>query len=229
MTTPETGPMRLVVVNAGTSDPSSSRMLADKIAAKTRDLAADADEKVDIHVIELRSLAGDIAGAIVSGFAGEKLQAAIDTLAAADGVVVSTPVYKAGVSGLFKSFVDVLDNDLLLATPIALAATAGTARHALVPDEQLRPLFAYMRAMPVPTSVFAAPDDWGHTSLSERIERVAGELVTMMTARVRTRILDQSWGSYQHTFGGNATRAEQGVDDIALDTDLMRLAAGGTL
>ena len=30
------------------------------------------------------------------------------------------------MSGLFKSFVDVLDNDLLVAKPVLLAATGGT-------------------------------------------------------------------------------------------------------
>ena len=219
--------LKLVVVNAGTSDPSSSRMLGNAIAEKSRALASSVGEDVEVHVIELRPLAGDIANAIVSGFPGGTLQEAIDLLAGADGLVVTTPVYKAGVSGLFKSFVDVLDNDLLLAVPVALAATAGTSRHALVPDDQMRPLFAYMRALTVPTSVFAAPEDWGKSALSERIERVAGELVALMRARVHRSILDESWNRYQHQFGGNASRAEKNTDDIVLDTDMMRLAAGG--
>ena len=55
-----------------------------------------------------------------------------------------------------KSFVDGLDNDLLIAKLVVLAATAGSSRHALVVDEQMRSLFAYMRALTLPTSVFAA-------------------------------------------------------------------------
>ena len=124
-----------------------------------------------VSVIELGPLAVEIAQAIVSGFPGERVQAAIERLAGADAVIASTPVYKAGISGLFKSFVDLLDNDLLIAKPVVLAATAGTARHAMVVDEQLRPLFAFLRAIPVPTSLFAAPEDWGSSTLGERIER----------------------------------------------------------
>jgi NAD(P)H-dependent FMN reductase len=60
-------------------------------------------------------LAVDTARATVAGFSSEQLQAAIDRLAAADAIIAATPVYKAGMSGLFKSFVDVLDNDLLVA------------------------------------------------------------------------------------------------------------------
>ena len=138
-----------------------------------------------VSVIELGPLAVEIAQAIVSGFPGERVQAAIERLAGADAVIASTPVYKAGISGLFKSFVDLLDNDLLIAKPVVLAATAGTARHAMVVDEQLRPLFAFLRAMPVPTSLFAAPEDWGSPSLGDRIERAATELVLLVAQRGR--------------------------------------------
>jgi FMN reductase len=64
-----------------------------------------------------------------------ELQAAIEQIATADAVIAAAPVYKAGISGLFKSFVDVLDNDLLVAKPVLLAATTGSSRHAHVVDE----------------------------------------------------------------------------------------------
>jgi FMN reductase len=121
-------------------------------------------------------LAVDTARATVAGFSSEHLQAAIDRLAAADAIIAATPVYKAGMSGLFKSFVDVLDNDLLVAKPVLLAATGGSARHALVIDDQMRPLFAYLRALTLPTSIYAAPEDWGATELGDRIERAATDI-----------------------------------------------------
>ena len=220
-------PVRLVVVNAGVSDPSSSRLLADRTAQKAIDLLREGGTDAVVSVIELGPLAVEIAQAIVSGFPGERLQAAIERLAGADAVIASTPVYKAGMSGLFKSFVDLLDNDLLIATPIVLAATAGTARHAMVVDEQLRPLFAFLRAIPVPTSLFAAPEDWGSSSLGDRIERAATELVLLLRSGVGRSIADHAWAGYQHQFSGNATRAERDAAEVDFDTDLMRLAAGG--
>jgi FMN reductase len=125
-----------------------------------------------------------------------------------------------------KSFFDVVDQDLLIATPTLLAATAGTARHALVADEQLRSLLAYLRALTTPTSVFAASEDWGSKALSERIDRAANEFVVLLEAGVRDRMRSASWQQYQHTFGGAA-----GGDDLAaidLDSDLMRLATGAS-
>src|SRR5258707_3646188 len=95
---------RLVVVSAGTSDPSSSRLLADRVAARVETLAGQDGHMVTTMVIELRELATEIATAMTSQLTGPRLQRAIDALAAADGLIVSTPVYKAGPSGLFTSF-----------------------------------------------------------------------------------------------------------------------------
>lgn len=222
-------PARLVVVSAGVSDPSSTRLLADRIMQKSLDLLRAAGTPTSASVAELGALAVDIARATVSGFPGEQLQAAIERLAAADAIIAATPVYKAGISGLFKSFVDLLDDDLLVAKPVLLAATAGSSRHALVVDAQMRPLFAYLRALALPTSVFAAPEDWGATELSGRIERAATELAVILDAGVGHRIADRAWSGYQHQFAGNATRAARTTADIDFNSPLMRLAAGGAL
>jgi FMN reductase len=179
-------------------------------------------------VIELAPLAVDVARATVSGFPGEQLQAAIERIAEADALIAVTPVYKAGMSGLFKSFFDVLDNDLLVAKPVLLGATAGSSRHALVVDDQMRPLFGYLRAMTMPTSVFAAPEDWVSPELGRRIERAATELAVMVSSGIAKQIADRAWSGYQHQFAGNAVRAARTADDVEFDTSLMRLAAGGS-
>jgi FMN reductase len=214
--------MNLVVISAGTGNPSSTRQLADRLAQKSLDLLEGT-----VSTIELGPLAADTARAAVAGFPGETLQDAIDKLASADAVIAATPIYKAGMSGLFKTFVDVLDHDLLVAKPVLLAATGGTTRHALVIDDQLRPLFAYMRALTLPTSVYAAPEDWGTTELGTRIERAATELAVLVRAGVEQQIADHAWSGYQHQFAGNARRAERTASDVDFDSPLMRLAAGG--
>src|SRR6201997_1245821 len=151
----------LVVVSAGTSDPSSTRLLADRTAQRVAAVAERRGGAGRTRVIDLRELATDITTALTSQLVTPKLQQAVDALGLADGVIAAAPVYKAGPSGLFASFFHVLDNDLLIGKPVVLAATAGTARHALVVDDQMRALFAYLRTLPVPTSLFAAPEDWG--------------------------------------------------------------------
>ncbi len=219
----EPAPYRLVVVSAGTGDPSSTRLLADRISGCVAALAQRRGARVEVTVIDLRELANEIATALVSQLTGPKLGKAVAALAEADGIVASTPIYKAGASGLFTSFFHVLDNDLLIAKPVVLAATAGTARHALVVDEQMRSMFAYMRTTTVPTSLFAAAEDWGDPSLNKRVDRAALELVLLMESGFARKVRDESWHSYQHEFG-SAGGAETSID---LNSDLMRLAAGG--
>ena len=218
----------LAIVTAGVSDPSSTRLLADRVAQKSVDLLRRAGTPAVVTVIDLGPMAVDIARSLVSGFPRPTVQDAIDRLAAADAIIASTPVYKAGVSGLFKSFADLIDNDLLIAKPVILAATGGTARHAMVVDEQLRPLFAFLRSIPMPTSLYAAPEDWGSTELGARVERAATELTLLLRSGASREMADQSWTGYQHQFGGNATRAERSAADVDFDSDLMRLAAGGS-
>lgn len=177
--------MKLVVVSAGLSVPSSTRLLADRLTAATTALVPEAE----VEVIELRDLAVDIAGNMVTGFANAKLQVALDTVAAADGIIAVTPVFSASYSGLFKSFFDVLDNTALAGTPVVAAATGGTARHSLALEHALRPLFSYLRAVVAPTAVYAASEDWGGTgdpltdTLPTRIDRATGELAALIRGR----------------------------------------------
>jgi FMN reductase len=222
MSSPQT--FRLAVVSAGTGDPSSTRLLADRTAERAAALAAGHGHTVTVSVIDLREIAADISTALVSQLVTPKLQQAITALGQADGVIAAAPVYQAGPSGLFTSFFGVLDNDLLIAKPVVLAATAGTARHALVADDAMRPMFAYLRTLTVPTSLFAAPEDWSDPALAKRIDRAARELVLLMESGFARQIKDEAWESYQHEYG-SAGGTELSID---LDTDLMRLATGGS-
>ncbi|MGQ4469527.1 NAD(P)H-dependent oxidoreductase [Streptomyces violaceoruber] len=143
---------------------------------------------------------------MVGGLPGEQLKDALASLALADIVVAATLVYKAGFSGLFKSFVDVMD-DLLIGKPVVLAATAGSARHTMVADDRLRPLFTFLRAVTVPTAVFAAPSVWADPALGRRIERAATGDTVLLSAGVEERIVQRSWRGYQHQFGSNFAHA----------------------
>ncbi|MFC8364267.1 FMN reductase [Streptomyces griseorubiginosus] len=168
--------MKLVVVSAGLSVPSSTRLLADRLAA-----AVGRTAEVDVQVVELRELAVDIAHHFTNGFPGQALSAALDAVTGADGLVVVTPVFSASYSGLFKSFFDLVEPEALAGKPVLIAATGGTARHSLVLDHALRPLFSYLKAVVVPTGVYAASEDWGAEGLDARIERAAGELGALMS------------------------------------------------
>lgn len=184
----------LAVISAGLSQPSSTRLLADQLAAAAGRAAAQLGVGLDVQVIELRDLAHDITDHMLTGFPKPALKQAQETVAAADGLITVTPVFTASYSGLYKSFFDVLDKDTLADKPVLLAATAGTARHSLVLEHALRPLFAYLRASVIPTAVFAASDDWGAGSvegpLRGRIDRAAAELAREIERREPVVVAD---------------------------------------
>lgn len=176
---------RIVVVTAGLSVPSSTRLLADLLADAVADAVGDRGREVEVEVVELRPLAHALADHLLTGFPTGELAGVIERVHRADGIVAVTPVFTASYSGLFKTFFDVLELGSLDGKPVLVAATAGTARHSLVLDHALRPLFAYLHAVVVPTGVFAASEDFGAggagTDLHKRVERAAAEFAALVT------------------------------------------------
>jgi FMN reductase len=171
---------RITVLSAGLGVPSSSRLLADQLAAAAKQRLEAAGYDVTVDVLELRDLAVDIANNFVTGYAGPRLADAIAGVEASDGIVAVSPVFSASYSGLFKSFIDVLDPKSLDGKAVLLGATGGTDRHQMVLEYAMRPLFSYLRTRTAATAVFAGPQDWGNTDdggspLSARIDRAAAE------------------------------------------------------
>jgi FMN reductase len=176
----------LAVVSAGLSQPSSTRLLADRLTEAVSAQVRSAGDDVLVEIVELRPLAHALADNLATGFPPPDLEAAVRAVTEADAVVAVTPVFAASYSGLFKTFFDVLDKDALAGTPVLMGATAGTARHSLALEHALRPLFAYLRAVVVPTAVFAATEDFGSTAdhrLGERVDRAASELADLLVGR----------------------------------------------
>jgi len=176
---------RITVISAGLGVPSSSRLLADQLAASTGRQLAAAGYAADIEVVELRDLAVDIANNFVTGYAAPRLAEVIAGVEASDGIIAVSPVFSASYSGLFKSFIDVLDPKSLEGKAVLVGATAGTDRHQMVLDFAMRPLFTYLRARITPTAVFAGPQDWGNNDdggspLSVRVDGAAGGFVRLL-------------------------------------------------
>lgn len=215
--TSSASPIRLVVITAGLSTPSSTRMLADQLALAVRDrltgttagprsaaagraaAAADGGEapaadggsapEVEIRTIELREIAHEITDMMLTRFPGERMAQAIDAIRASDAVIAVTPIFNVGASGLFKSFVDALDKDLWAGRPVLIGATAGTARHSLAIDFALRPLFAYLHAEVASTAVFAASSDFGAAAAGQADEQPLADRIRRAAGELADLIL----------------------------------------
>jgi FMN reductase len=188
----------LTIVSGGLRMPSSTRLLADRLAASATNHLAEQGFSVNTRVVELRPLARSIADAMTTGFANTELEEAFETVASADGLVAVTPAFNASFGGLFKSFFDVLPEESLTDMPVLIGATGGTERHSLVLEHALRPMFSYLRAIVSPTGVYAATDDFGSTSdqppVDERIERAGADFARLLAScgqRVRRSAFDE--------------------------------------
>ena len=177
---------RIAVISAGLSQPSSTRLLAERLASATQ-----RGVESTVEFVELRDVATDIMNNMLTGFASPKLEAVIETVTNADAVIAVTPIFTTSYSGLFKSFIDILDPASLTGMPVLIAATGGTERHSLALDYAMRPLFTYLHAVVAPTAVYAASSDWGdaESSLGERIERASAEFASLVAGSDRSNLV----------------------------------------
>ena len=194
------GPHMIAVVSAGLSEPSSTRLLADRLGEATVHALGERGVVAEVRTVELRALAQELTTMLLTGVASANLRAALDAVTRADGVVAVSPIFSGSYNGLFKTFFDLVDDGALQGVPVLLGATAGTARHSLAIDHAMRPLFAYLGAFAVPTGVFAATDDFGYSRgvrsdddvapLAERVARGTHELADLVAVRERTAPTD---------------------------------------
>lgn len=126
--------MTIAFVAGSPSTSSKAASLRARLAARAeRDGIAVAD-------VEVRALPpGELLTAARDSAA---LRAAHATVAAATGIVVATPVYKAAYTGLLKAFLDTLPEGALRGKAVLPVVTAAAPVHALVLDYALKPVLA---------------------------------------------------------------------------------------
>lgn len=180
--------IKIVGLSGGLSVPSRTLALVELAVARIAS-AAGLSFRVDSKVIDVASLE-HIGGLRARPAAGTPEEAALQAVETADLLVVGSPVYKGSYSGLFKHFIDLLDYRSLVGVPVALLATGGSDRHALVIEHQLRPLFAFFQAQPLGTGIFFTDREFAEGRVApgaaeQRFEQLVAEAVHALDGRVR--------------------------------------------
>lgn len=227
---------RILALTAGLSTPSSTRMLTDQLSRAAAAALGRTGAEVEVTTVELREHAHDITDALLTRFPGERLSMVIEQVRAADAVIAVTPVFNVGPSGLFTMFFDAVDIELWKGKPILLGATAGTARHSLAIDYAIRPMFGYLKAEIVPTSVFAASADFGADTdgqadeqpLAARVRRAAAELTTMVGAGIGERTAGAA-GAEDAAAEAESAQADAPAATSTLDAEFSDFVPMGTL
>ncbi|HWD07151.1 MAG TPA: CE1759 family FMN reductase [Amycolatopsis sp.] len=177
----------LVVLSAGLSRSSSTRLLADQLSEAAGRALAEAPR---IEEIAVGDYAKDVANTLATGAPGGELRTVLERLVAADGVIAVTPVYQSSPGGLFKWFFDAVDEGAVAGKPVLIAATDGAPRHERALEHGIRPMFADLGAEVVPTAVHAASEDRAYAGESsapaDLVERAAREFAALVDRRPST-------------------------------------------
>ncbi|NEM89781.1 FMN reductase [Galbitalea soli] len=182
-----TTPLNVVAVSGSLHNPSKTTVLVEAIAAALgRALPAET------HLIRLTELGPLLGGALSRGELPAEAEAELQAIESADVLIVGSPVYRASFTGLFKHLFDFVDQYSLVDTPVFLAATGGSERHALIIEHQFRPLFSFFQALTLPVGVYAHDSDFANYEISsprlqERLEKAVAKAVPLIQSHVAER------------------------------------------
>lgn len=163
-----------VVISGSPSAASRSRRLLDHVAA------ALAAEGVDVTRVDLAALPSDD---LLGRTRSRAIERALEAVAGAQIVAVSTPVYRATYTGLLKVFFDLFAPGMLVDKVAIPLASGGSAAHRLVLDHGLRPLLASVGATVVRTGTYATDADLRELALPDpianRLDRAVREALSL--------------------------------------------------
>lgn len=162
--------MNLLAINSSPSRPSRTRAIAELA------VELEGGRLLDISAID--------AEALLQRREHTSLDEARAAVAAADAVLLATPVYRATYSGLLKVFLDLLPQDGLAGKACVLVATGRIHGHLLSLDAGLRVAVASVRGWSVPTVVYAVPEDF-----DERGRPLDGVRAVLAEALAEARLL----------------------------------------
>ncbi|WP_413375026.1 NADPH-dependent FMN reductase [Alkalihalobacillus sp. 1P02AB] len=78
----------------------------------------------------------------------------------ADAVIIGTPIFQASIPATLKNIFDLLPANAFLDKVVGMFVTAGTSKHYLVAEQQLKMVLAYMKAQIVQSYVFIEENDF---------------------------------------------------------------------
>lgn len=107
-----------------------------------------------------------------------------ESIMAADAIIIGTPVFQASIPGTLKNIFDLLPVNAFHDKVVSILVTAGTPKHYLVAEQQLKPILAYMKAQIVQTYVFIEEKDFYRKEITNddvlfRIERLVEDTVVL--------------------------------------------------
>jgi FMN reductase len=179
--------LKVVAVSGSLNHPSKTTVLVEEIVASLAKALP-----IDSHLITLTDLGPSLAGALTRSQLPAEAEAELQRIETADILVVASPVYRASFTGLFKHLFDFIDQYALVDTPVLLAASGGSERHALIIEHQFRPLFAFFQALTLPVGIYAHDSDFTdyhltNETLRARIDKAVAKAVPVIWSNLEEK------------------------------------------
>lgn len=177
-----TAALNVIAVAGSSYRPSRTLVLAEELLAQLAEQLGSQGHTVNGQVIELGSIARSVGSALSRSELPADVEAQVKAIENADLLIVASPVYRGSYPGLLKHLFDLVDMNALIDTPVLLAATGGSERHALVIDHQLRPLFSFFQALTLPIGVYASEADFTNYQVSNELLKARIQLAVERAA-----------------------------------------------
>jgi FMN reductase len=117
----------------------------------------------------------------------------IESVRAADGVIIASPVYRGSFTGALKNLLDLLPFEALAGKPVGIVAMGATQHHYLGVDWHLRDVLAWFGALLVPTSVYLASADFVDGQLADSAKQ---DLKDLADAVIKLKEVAPAAGTY---------------------------------
>ncbi|WP_106768875.1 NADPH-dependent FMN reductase [Paenibacillus faecalis] len=114
------------------------------------------------------------------------------TIMEADALILGTPIFQASIPATLKNIFDLLPVNAFRDKIVSMLVTAGSPKHFLIPEQQLKPILAYMKAQIVQTYVFIEDQDFQRKEIVNddvlfRIERLVEDTVLLTETYAKLR------------------------------------------
>src|SRR5699024_6017336 len=165
-----------------------------KVGSKTRTAMGYVQKEIMNNYPELVVTAIDLAdydiqfsdGRLYMDYDGDTGYVA-KTIMDADALIIGTPIFQASIPATLKNIFDLLPGDAFQDKVVSMLVTAGSPKHFLIPEQQIKPILSYMKAQIVHTYVFIEEKDFYQKKIVNddvffRMERLIEDTVLLAKA-----------------------------------------------
>ncbi|MFC3041117.1 NADPH-dependent FMN reductase [Virgibacillus xinjiangensis] len=170
-----------VIGIAGSIVGSKTRATVEKVLDNVKKFSPE----VEVELVDLKDYQLDFCdGRHYTEYEGDT-KTLINQLMEADAYIIGTPIFQASIPGALKNMFDVLPVDTMMNKTAGMIATAGSSKHHLVVEHQLKPILSYMKAMVLPQYVFIEEEYFDEKKeitngeILYRLEKLAEDVIEM--------------------------------------------------